>query len=159
MVPTGKFMPPQKVNSMLNTFFGILAEEDPQVADRFIKDRAGWIPFNRMALKAATKNPALLLWIWQLAGTKDLVRWLGSYFSFTVSALMSWLFGWVPAWARSNQTWLESRYPAFWFWLLARSYALTYGMGQPTQNWSKPTLRRSPESSNLAEKKLSVGDR
>ncbi|HHP7246196.1 MAG TPA: NAD(P)/FAD-dependent oxidoreductase, partial [Elainellaceae cyanobacterium] len=43
MVPTGKFLPPQRINSMLNTFFGILASESPTVGDRFIKDRAGWL--------------------------------------------------------------------------------------------------------------------
>lgn len=157
MVPTGKFMQPQKVNAMLNTFFGILAAGDPQVADRFIKDRAGWIAFNRMAIKAASKNPALLLWIWQLAGTKDLVRWLGSYFSFTIEALLSWLFGWVPAWARSNQAWIEARYPQLWFWLLARSYALTYGVGQPSQQWVR-LKRRSSQTNRLAEKGVGVRD-
>ncbi|GAB4142827.1 MAG: hypothetical protein Fur0046_19570 [Cyanobacteria bacterium J069] len=131
MVPTGQWIAPQRVNAMLNTFFGILAGEDPEVSDRFIKDRAGWLSFNRMALKAARTNPALLLWIWELAGTKDLLRWLGSYFSFTIAALMSWVFQWVPSFARQVQPWLEPRYPALWLWLLARSYALTYGMGRP----------------------------
>ncbi|HEY9647016.1 MAG TPA: flavin-dependent dehydrogenase, partial [Chroococcidiopsis sp.] len=60
MVPTGKFLRPSQINAMLNTFFGILAGEAPEVADRFVKDRAGWLTFNRMALKAAWKNPALL---------------------------------------------------------------------------------------------------
>ena len=130
MVPTGKFIAPEKVNAMLNTFFGILASEPPELADRFIKDRAGWIPFNRMAIKAALQNPALLLWIWELAGAKDLIRWVGSYLNFTLSALLSWLFGWVPAFARSIQSRLEPRYPALWLWLLSQSYALTYGMGK-----------------------------
>jgi lycopene cyclase CruA len=137
MVPTGRFLQPQKVNAMLNTFFGILAEESPEVADRFIKDRAGWIPFNRMAIKAAWRNPALLLWIWELAGTKDLLRWVGSYLNFTWSALVSWLFQWIPGMARSIQPWLEPRYPSLWFWLLAQSYALTYGMGRPEANLVK----------------------
>jgi lycopene cyclase CruA len=131
MVPTGRFIPPQRVNSMLNTFFGILAGESAEVADRFVKDRAGWVPFNRMAIKAAWTNPALLLWIWQLAGPKDLLRWVGSYINFTLSALIGWLFRWLPDFAQSIQPWLESRYPALWFWLLAQSYALTYGMGNP----------------------------
>ncbi|WP_225910624.1 NAD(P)/FAD-dependent oxidoreductase [Thermoleptolyngbya sichuanensis] len=131
MVPTGKWVAPQRVNAMLNTFFGILADEDPQVSDRFIKDRAGWVPFNRMALKAARTNPALLLWIWELAGPADLLRWVGSYLSFTLAALLSWLFQWLPGFARQIQPWLEPRYPSLWLWLLARSYALTYGMGQP----------------------------
>ncbi|MFQ3627686.1 MAG: flavin-dependent dehydrogenase [Cyanobacteriota bacterium] len=131
MVPTGKWIAPQRVNAMLNTFFGILADEDPEVSDRFIKDRAGWIPFNRMALKAARTNPALLLWIWELAGPADLLRWVGSYLSFTLAALLSWLFQWLPRLARQIQPWLEPRYPSLWLWLLSRSYALTYGMGQP----------------------------
>jgi lycopene cyclase CruA len=131
MVPTGKWIAPQRVNAMLNTFFGILADEDAEVSDRFIKDRAGWVSFNRMALKAARTNPALLLWIWELAGATDLMRWVGSYLSFTLAALLSWLFQWLPKFARQIQPWLEPRYPALWLWLLARSYALTYGMGRP----------------------------
>lgn len=131
MVPTGKFVAPQRVNAMLNTFFGVLGRQSPEVADQFIKDRAGWLPFNRMALQAARINPALLLWIWELAGTNDLVRWLGSYLNFTLSALISWLFQWVPGAVRQAQPWLEARFPALWFWLLAQSYALTYGVGRP----------------------------
>jgi len=137
MVPTGRLLPPQRVNSMLNTFFGILASEPPQIADRFIKDRSGWIPFNRMAIKAAGKNPALLLWIWELAGSRDLVRWLGSYVNFTVMTLMAWLFQWLPDLTRSIQPWLEPRYPALWFWLLVRSYNVTYGVGNPRADFVK----------------------
>jgi lycopene cyclase CruA len=47
MVPTGKFIPPQRVNAMLNTFFGLLADEPAEVADNFIKDRCDWFTFNR----------------------------------------------------------------------------------------------------------------
>ncbi|MEB3211157.1 MAG: flavin-dependent dehydrogenase [Leptolyngbyaceae bacterium] len=129
MVPTGTYQPPERVNSMLNTFFGILASESPEVADRFIKDRAGWIPFNRMALKAAFKNPALLVWIWQLAGVKDLIRWTGSYISFTLYALLGWLFQWVPSMTKSIQPWLEPTVPKLYFWLLAQSYGLLYNTG------------------------------
>lgn len=143
MVPTGRSLPPERVNSMLNTFFGILASESPQVADRFIKDRSGWLPFNRMAIKAAGKNPALLLWIWELAGRRDLVRWLGSYLNFTVMALIAWLFQWLPDLARSIQPWLEPRYPALWFWLLAQSYSITYGVGNPRADFVK-VRGRSP---------------
>jgi len=131
MVPTGKAIAPERVNSMLNTFFGILADEPPEIADRFIKDRAGWVTFNRMALKAAWKNPSLLLWIVELAGVPDLVRWVGSYLNFTVMALISWLFQWLPKFTQWVRPWLEPRNPALWFWLLARSYGLTYGMGVP----------------------------
>ncbi|MBD2462064.1 flavin-dependent dehydrogenase [Oscillatoria sp. FACHB-1407] len=146
MVPTGRFLAPQRVNSMLNTFFGILASESPDVADRFIKDRAGWVPFNRMAIKAAWQNPALLLWIWELAGAEDLLRWVVSYLNFTLSALISWVFQWVPAIAVRVQPWLEPRYPAVWFWLLARSYGLTYGMGQPQD--TKPGGELTPNLSS-----------
>lgn len=131
MVPTHRFIAPQRVNSMLNTFFGILASEPPAVADCFIKDRAGWIPFNRMAIKAAWLNPSLLLWIWELAGPRDLMRWLGSYVNFTLFALMCWLLRWVPSLARSIQPWLEAKNPSLWLWLLTQSYALTYGIGNP----------------------------
>jgi lycopene cyclase CruA len=131
MVPTGRFLPPYQVNAMLNTFFGILAEASPAVTERFIKDRAGWVPFNLMAIKAAWKNPALLVWIWQLAGSADLLRWLGAYVNFTLDSLTSAIFGWLPGSAQRLQPWIEPRYPALWFWLLSQSYRLTYGMGQP----------------------------
>ena len=132
MVPTGKFIPPQRINSMLNNFFGLLTDEPPEVADNFIKDRVSWLTFNRLALKAARRNPALLLWIWDLAGAKDLLRWLGSYFDFGLNALFSAILsGWFPGFLRSYQPWLESRFPKLWLILLARSYALTAGMGRP----------------------------
>jgi lycopene cyclase CruA len=132
MVPTGKFIPPARINAMLNTFFGILAAEPPAVAEAFIKDRVSWLAFNRMALKAAWKNPFLLLWIWQLAGAKDLIRWVGSYFDFTTKALMAALLqGWFPAWVQRVQPWLESRFPSLWFWLMVQAYGMTDGMGKP----------------------------
>ncbi len=149
MVPTGRFIAPERVNAMLNTFFGILAKQPPELADRFVKDRAGWLPFNRMALQAAWQNPALLLWIWELAGARDLLRWLGSYLNFTLSALLSWLLGWLPGFARQIQPWLAPRYPAVWLWLLAQSYALTDGVGQPQAQRRlrpQPNLRVKPES-------------
>jgi lycopene cyclase CruA len=131
MVPTHRFIAPYKVNAMLNTFFGLLATEPTEVADQFVKDRAGWVTFNRMALKAARTNPSLLLWIWELAGPQDLLRWVGSYVSFTWSAFLSWALGWLPDLARSIQSWVEPRHPRLWLWLLTQSYGLTYGMGQP----------------------------
>jgi lycopene cyclase CruA len=131
MVPTGLSLPPQRINSILNTFFGILTEEELTVAETFIKDRTDWLTFNRLALKAARKNPSLLLWILDFVTFGDIWRWLGSYFSFTLMALASWLFGWLPNFARRIQPWLEPRYPAVWLWLLTNSYALTYGMGRP----------------------------
>ncbi|MEA5505230.1 flavin-dependent dehydrogenase [Halotia wernerae UHCC 0503] len=128
MVPTGKFLPPQRINSMLNTFFGLLADEPPEVADNFIKDRCDWFTFNRLALKAARKNPALLLWIWQLAGFKDLVRWLGNYFNFGIHALVSTLLStWFPRFLVRIRPWLEPRYPALWLRLLVIHYAIATG--------------------------------
>ena len=119
---------------MLNTFFGILESEEAEVADRFIKDRATWSEFNRMALTAATTNPALLSWIWQLAGTKDLLRWVGSYLNYTWQTFVLWLFSWFPTWLGHNQQWLEQRSPTLFFWMTAQSYHLTYGMGTPPQS-------------------------
>ncbi|MEL7316322.1 MAG: flavin-dependent dehydrogenase, partial [Cyanobacteria bacterium J06559_3] len=130
MVPTGDSIKPARINSMLNTFFGILADEDANVADRFIKDRATWGEFNRMALRAASRNPALLTWIWQLAGPKDMLRWVGSYLNYTLHALLTWLFSWFPTWLDKNSQWLERVNPALFFWLLAQSHHLTYGMGR-----------------------------
>ncbi|MHC5757098.1 NAD(P)/FAD-dependent oxidoreductase [Nostoc sp.] len=128
MVPTGKFLPPQRINSMLNTFFGLLADEPPEVADNFIKDKCDWLTFNRLALKAARKNPALLLWIWELAGPRDLVRWLGSYFNFGRHALISALLSpWFGRFLNRVGFWLEPRNPGLWLWLLAINYAIATG--------------------------------
>lgn len=132
MVPTGRNLPPERVNAMLNTFFGILAAEPPAVAEAFIKDRVDWLSFNRMALKAAWQNPALLLWIWDLAGPQDLWRWLGSYLNFTLSAFISALLSsWFPRLLKQIQPWLEPGFPRLWLWLLAQSYAFTDGIGRP----------------------------
>ena len=89
---------------MLNTFFGLLAAEDPDVADTFIKDRTTWLMFSRLALKAARKNPLLLVWIWEMAGTKHLLRWLGSYASFSLDALKNLvlLVGSPAGWSSHN---------------------------------------------------------
>ncbi len=131
MVPTGRHLPPQQVNAMLNTFFGLLADAPLEVADNFIKDRFSWLTFNRLALKAARRNPALLLWIWDMAGAQDIFRWLGSYVSFTGHALVNGLLGgWFPSFVQRLQPWIEMRYPALWLRLLAQSYALTAGTGR-----------------------------
>jgi lycopene cyclase CruA len=123
MVPTAKILPPQRINSMLNTFFGILADEPPEVADTFIKDRTDWLTFTRLALVAARKNPALLIWIWQMAGNRDLLRWLGSYFSFNLDALKNLLLsGWFGGWLKQSQPWLEKQYPGLWLKLLSLNY-------------------------------------
>jgi len=132
MVPTGRHLPPERINSMLNTFFGLLANEPPEVADTFIKDRTDWLTFNRLALKAAFTNPALLLWIWEMAGAKDMLRWLGSYFSFTLSAFVNLLLaGWFPSFTRWCQPWLERKYPELWLRMLTVSYGLTTVMKRP----------------------------
>jgi lycopene cyclase CruA len=128
MVPTGKFIPPQRINSTLNTFFGLLVNESPQLVDDFIKDRCDWFTFNRLAFKAAQKNPTLLLWIWQLAGSHDLLRWLGNYIDFAIHALISTLLHpWFPRLLHWGQSWLEPRQPALWLHLLAINYAISTG--------------------------------
>ena len=142
MVPTGRHLPPQRVNAMLNTFFGLLADEPPVVADTFIKDRTDWLTFNILALKAARRNPALIPWIWEMAGSKDFLRWIGSYLGFTLNALISWLFkGWFPGLVRTIQPWVEQHYPRLWLWLLVQSYALTAGMGCPEKAKSDGKLQ------------------
>jgi len=140
MVPTGKFIPPQRINSMLNTFFGLLADEPPEVADNFIKDRCNWLTFNRLALKAARKNPALVLWIWELAGPRDFVRWVGNYLNFGRYALVSALLStWFPGFLCRIQPWLEPRNPALWLQLLAIRYAIT--TGKPRSPNQTPTVK------------------
>ncbi len=125
MVPTGKILPPQRINSMLNTFFGLLADEPPEVADIFIKDRTDWFTFTRLALIAARKNPALLIWIWEMAGSKDMIRWLGSYFSFNKDALRNLLLSrWFPSFLKQSQPWLEKQNPGLWLKLLSLNYQL-----------------------------------
>jgi lycopene cyclase CruA len=127
MVPTGKTLPPQRINSMLNTFFGLLADEPPEVADTFIKDRTDWITFTRLALIAARKNPALLVWILEMAGSKDMLRWLGSYWSFNLDALRNRLMAsWFPGLLKQSQPWLEKQNPALWLKLISLNYQLRH---------------------------------
>ncbi len=157
MVPTGRSLPPQQVNAMLNTFFDVLATQPPDVAEAFIKDRVTWLRFNQMALIAAFKNPSLLLWIWDMAGAKDLLRWLGSYFNFGLNALLSWIFaGWLPGVLHRSQPWLEPRFPALWLWLLSQAYAITYGMGKP-QAMPKPRFSVREVPSKLSDSHLDSG--
>jgi lycopene cyclase CruA len=130
MVPTGKSIAPEKINAMLNVFFGLLADEPLDVAETFIKDRTSWGLFNRLALKAAIQHPEILLWIWQLAGPWDLLRWTGSYLNFTKEALVGWSLSWIPRFSRWAQPWAEKRYPSLWLWLQAMSYSLTEGLGR-----------------------------
>jgi hypothetical protein len=126
MVPTGKVLPPQRVNAMLNTFFGLLADSPPEVADTFIKDKTTWLMFTRLALKAATKNPLLLLWIWEMAGTSDLIRWLGVFGDFSLDSFKNLLLArWFPQWLTKMQPQLEKQYPALWLRLLCFRYSLS----------------------------------
>lgn len=157
MVPTGRHLLPQRVNAMLNTFFGLLADEPPAIADTFIKDRTDWFTFNRLALKAARRNPALLLWIWDMAGARDFGRWVGSYLSFTRHALMSRLLrGWFPRVLERLQPWIESRYPQLWLRLLAQRYALTAGLGHPEVG--KKDGVRSPSSRDELSQHANAGE-
>ncbi len=130
MIPTGKHLPPQRVNSILNTFFGILAQEPPAVADTFIKDRTPWGMFINMALKAARLNPKLLLWILDFITPLEISRWFISFLNYTVLAFISFLFAWVPTFSRWVQPWIEPRFPRLWFGLLTTSYSLTDGLGK-----------------------------
>jgi len=125
MVPTGKFLPPQRINAMLNNFFGLLVDEPSVITDNFIKDKFTWSTFNRLALKAARKNPALLPWIWEMAGTTDMLRWSRNYVNFTLHAVVSVLLnGWFSKFLQQIESWLEPRNPGLWLRLLAIDYAL-----------------------------------
>ena len=125
MVPTGEVLPPQRVNAMLNTFFGLLASEPPAIAEKFIKDRTDWWTFTRLAIKAARQNPALLLWIWEMAGSGDMLRWLGAYLDFTLEGIqVTLLRGWLPQWLTKQQPWLEKRFPSLWLKAQTLKYRL-----------------------------------
>jgi lycopene cyclase CruA len=156
MVPTGQSLPPQRVNVMLNNFFGLLANEPPAVADTFIKDRTDWLTFNRLALKAAWQNPALLLWIWQMAGTKDLLRWLVSYFNFTIAALVNFCFAsWLPKAAWQWQSSIEQNNPRQWLWLLSWVYTLRSGSKTPSTRWQIPVRVKTATLESAVEQVLS----
>jgi lycopene cyclase CruA len=131
MVPMGKYLPPEKINSILNTFFGVLATESQEIAETFIKDRTTWWTFTRLALKAARINPLLLVWILDFITVGEVVRWLKNFIQFMVLSIISFFCGWLPNFSRKIQPWLEPRYPKLWMWLLTTSYALTDGMGKP----------------------------
>jgi lycopene cyclase CruA len=84
-----------------------------------------------MALTAAWHNPKLLQWIWELAGPRDMMRWVLSYLNYTRSTIVCRLLQWLPLFLRVTQPLLVKISPPLWFGLLARSYAITYGMGRP----------------------------
>lgn len=125
MVPTGKHLPPERINAILNTFFGVLAEQPPHLSDRFIKDRIDWLMFNRLALLAAIKNPQLIGWIWQMAGPKNMVQWLASYGAFTSYSLQKFLFGGLLRHLLSKYyQFLADRFPRFCLNLMSWQYHL-----------------------------------
>ncbi|WP_202978917.1 FAD-dependent monooxygenase family protein [Halomicronema hongdechloris] len=130
MVPPGRQLPPARVNAVLNGFFTSLAQEKPEVVERFLQDGWGWLEFNRVLLKAGYQNPSMLKWIWGLAKA-DLGRWVLAYLSFTLHAIVGVLFGWLPRWVAWSRAWWETLTPSGWFWLQAQSYKLTYGLGKP----------------------------
>ena len=79
-------------------------------------------------MKAARKNPPLLLWILEMAGIEDIFRWLGSYGAFTVDAMKNLLFSsWFTGWLRSQEQWLTKSNPQLWFKLLVFSSNLGHG--------------------------------
>ncbi|MDX2272680.1 MAG: flavin-dependent dehydrogenase [Cyanobacteriota bacterium] len=142
MVPTGQTMPPARINAMLNSFFAILGQESPEAVDNFIKDRASWSDFSRMAWRAAQQNPQILVWIWQSVGWRGIAAWLPTYFRFTLTALLAYLLeGWLPRLAGSLRPWLEARYPRLWHRLLAWCYRLGYNSGQSTFNFTLPAQK------------------
>lgn len=148
MVPTGQTLSPERINATLNSFFGIMTTESPEVVDDFIKDRAGWVPFNRMALKTAAQTPQVLAWIWQAVGFQGFREWIPTYLAYTRSALLAYLLGgWLPPLLRALQPKIESRWPRMWHRLLTWSYGLTYGVGKPRLEFRLPS--RSPVQSSV----------
>jgi lycopene cyclase CruA len=148
-VPTGRTLIPERVNTMLNTFFGILESQPPAIGKAFMQDRADWVSFNRMALQTARTTPELLLWIWDMAGARDMIRWVGNYVNFTIVSLIGFLLSWLPGLLRRSQSWLEPQFPEIWFRLLVLSYALTDGIGRP--QWREGM---EPEAIVIPEKPL-----
>ena len=140
---------PQWVNSTLNTFFGVLATEPSKLVDDFIKDRGSWSFMNQTTLQAGWRNPRIPWWIVQAIGLKGLLAWAPTYLAFTFAALMSFLFErWIPDLLCRWQAAIVCRWPRLWFRLLAWSYLLTYGMGNPKlQFWLPPfsTVTGSPQ--------------
>lgn len=153
MVPTGVTLPPARINTTLNSFFGILETEPPEVADDFIKDRATWTDFSRMALKAAWKEPRILLWTWQAVGFAGFLHWIPTYLGYTFSAFLSYLLNpWLKVIHHHLRSYLESFAPRLWHRILAWTYTLTYGNGLTKLQFQLPTLENIPakEQSNVS---------
>ncbi|MEN9206536.1 MAG: hypothetical protein Q6K70_12080 [Thermostichales cyanobacterium DRC_bins_46] len=143
MIPTGKLLPPGQVNAILNSFFEILAQEPPEVADAFIKDRAGWWDFNRMAVRAAWKNPRILLWIWEAVGWEGFRRWIPDYGRYSLLAILALLLeSWLPAWVQHLRPTLEPRWPGLWLRLQAWCYTHSYSAGRPRLWRQLPSLHQ-----------------
>ena len=65
-----------------------------------------------------------------MAGSQDLLRWVGSYWAFSFDAIRKFLFGsWFPSWL-NYQSWIEKQYPGTWLTLLSFSYQLQYSAGR-----------------------------
>ncbi|NET32523.1 MAG: flavin-dependent dehydrogenase [Cyanothece sp. SIO1E1] len=132
---------PQWINAILNSFFGILTTESADGVDDFIKDRSGWMFINRTTLKAGWQNPQIPLWMIQAIGLKGLLSWVPTYLAFTFAALMAFLCkGWVPRLLQHWQGTIASHWPRLWHSLLAWSYRLTYGMGNPQSPFRLPPV-------------------
>lgn len=148
MVPPKSKLAPNWINSTLNTFFGVLTEESPQLVDDFIKDRGSWGFMTRNALIAGWRNPMIPVWVVQSMGWSDFFSWVRTYVTFTWAALLSFLFGgWFPDLLMRWQDQIAPRWPRLWHRLLAWSYRLTYGMGRPQLQLRLPTATTVAEPS------------
>ena len=71
-----------------------------------------------------------------MAGSKDLIRWLGSYLTFNLDALRNLLLaGWFPGWLKQSQPWLEKQYPSLWLKLLSLNYQLRHSTNAEDSNY------------------------
>jgi lycopene cyclase CruA len=137
-------LPPNWINTTLNTFFGILTDEPSEPVDDFIKDRGSWLFMTASTLKAGLRTPLIPWWVLQSIGFKALLEWVGVYITFTFATVLSWLFrGWIPQLVRILQPLMSRYWPRLWHRLLAWSYRLTYGMGQPRLQFQLPSLTSS----------------
>ena len=138
---------PQWINSTLNTFFGVLTTEPSEFVDDFIKDRGSWPFMNQTTLHAGWRNPRIPWWIVQAIGLRGLLAWAPTYLSFTFAALISFLFGgWLPELLQRWRQAIVCRWPRLWLRLLAWSYLLTYGMGNPKLQFWLPSFSPTTEA-------------
>ncbi|TAF49953.1 MAG: flavin-dependent dehydrogenase, partial [Oscillatoriales cyanobacterium] len=87
-------------------------------------------------LTAAWRTPVLLWWIFDMAGPVSLLRWVGTYLSFTWQSLIGFLLGWLPAIEHPLRKLLADRYPRVWLRVLSTIYAVTEGIGRPYRSRS-----------------------